>query len=434
MPNEPLNAASAQGDARFQAFVDSAFDAYYDWHIQTGLMEISAQMATLLGVEAGGLPRTFAEWLDHLHPDDREETLVRNMRAAIEGTNYSGEYRLRRGDGTYMHVRDRGIIFKDEQGRPAHMIGAFNDVSGEREAELILREQADLYETLFKNAINPAFQIASDGSFLDANEAGLAMLEIDAEGLMRQDVSSLWGPGAQAAVRACLDGSTDTSSLDLELHVADIDKALTVTLVPCRFRGERTCFALCTDVTAHQTLRRALERSEDALRRQAATLEDANAALRVILDQRNRDREELQRTVTDNMETLVLPLLERLRTHLAAPEETCLDAAIGNLHELTRPFAGAHGRDGRTDAHLTPREREVANLVRLGKTSREIAAALYISPTTVAHHRKNLRRKLGLPPRGARLASALASFGSPAPAGAAAQTATAQSNAQISGT
>ena len=42
-----------------------------------------------------------------------------------------------------------------------------------------------------------------------------------------------------------------------------------------------------------------------------------------------------------------------------------------------------------------------------GRSTSEIAEALYISPTTVSFHRKNLRRKLGLGTRGPRLASHL---------------------------
>ena len=47
---------------------------------------------------------------------------------------------------------------------------------------------------------------------------------------------------------------------------------------------------------------------------------------------------------------------------------------------------------------LTPREREIAGLIRVGRSTSEIAEALYISPSTVSFHRKNLRRKLGLAP------------------------------------
>lgn len=47
-------------------------------------------------------------------------------------------------------------------------------------------------------------------------------------------------------------------------------------------------------------------------------------------------------------------------------------------------------------ATLTPREREVLQLVAEGHTSPEIADRLFISPRTVETHRSNLMRKLGL--------------------------------------
>ena len=45
---------------------------------------------------------------------------------------------------------------------------------------------------------------------------------------------------------------------------------------------------------------------------------------------------------------------------------------------------------------LTPREREVLQLVAEGQTNRQIASRLGLSPKTVDSHRTNLMRKLGL--------------------------------------
>ena len=70
------------------------------------------------------------------------------------------------------------------------------------------------------------------------------------------------------------------ATLDLELRIDDALKALTLTLLPCRFDGESTCFALGTDITEYRALHRALEASGESLRRQAAALEDATTALR----------------------------------------------------------------------------------------------------------------------------------------------------------
>jgi PAS domain-containing protein len=401
--------APAPSDARLRAFVDAVFDAYYDWHIQTGLMEMSSQMDALLRLRPGALPRTFEGWLARVHEDDREEALLNNDRAVARGGVYEGEYRMRRGDERYILVHDRGVILSDEDGRSTHMIGAIRDVTREREAEKVQRRASALYQTLFAQAVNPAFQIADDGRFLDANEAALRFLAVGRAALLRENVATRWGRQTTVAVRTALSGTGSTTKLDLELQVGGSLRALTVTLLPFFYEGERTCFALGTDITEHTTLHRALEASEESLRRQATALEDANTALRVILDQRNRDRAELDRTIVANVETMIVPLLEQLRRLLgAAPEAIYADAAIRNLRELVYPLAQSLDALATGGAQLTVREREIANLIRSGRSSAEIAQALCIAPSTVAFHRASLRRKFGLAARGPSLAAHLA--------------------------
>jgi DNA-binding CsgD family transcriptional regulator len=47
----------------------------------------------------------------------------------------------------------------------------------------------------------------------------------------------------------------------------------------------------------------------------------------------------------------------------------------------------------RENRHLTPRERQVLDLLGRGKTSKEIAARLNVAPSTIASYRKSLCRK-----------------------------------------
>jgi PAS domain S-box-containing protein len=404
---EPRPDRQPPPQSRFQAFVDSVFDAYYDWHIRTGYMEFSAQMDALLGQEHDPLPRAFAAWLDRLHPDDREATVQAVDESVRTGGLYRGEYRLRRGDGTFVSVRDRGVVLADPDGNSSHMIGAIRDATKDLEAERALHEAAELYRTLFENAVNPTFRIAGDGRFLDANTAGLGFLETQRPQLLRRDVRGVWGQAAEGAVNEAI-ASGAAATFELEVETSGGVKALTLTLVPCRYGGTTTCFALGTDITEHRTLRRALEESERSLRRQADALSDSNIALRVILEQRNRDRADLERTIAGNVETIVLPMLARLTRPLAAaPEAIYLDAAVQSLREVVSPLTQALDLADGPGSRLTPREREIAGLIRVGRSTSEIAEALYISPTTVSFHRKNLRRKLGLGPRGPHLASYL---------------------------
>ena len=59
-----------------------------------------------------------------------------------------------------------------------------------------------------------------------------------------------------------------------------------------------------------------------------------------------------------------------------------------------QPFGGRTGMAG--TLHLSPRERETLALIAEGKAAKEIGYILKISFKTVAFHRQNIRRKLGL--------------------------------------
>ena len=65
-------------------------------------------------------------------------------------------------------------------------------------------------------------------------------------------------------------------------------------------------------------------------------------------------------------------------------------------HGVTRPWRG--GRRGYGN-RLSPREEEVARLAALGRTNREIAEALVLSPRTVQDHVAKAMRKLGVESR-----------------------------------
>src|SRR5437867_12688282 len=66
---------------------------------------VSDTLPRLIGVEPAQTPRSTREWLDLLHPDDRERFRATAIEAARAGTRKDVEYRLRRTDGAWIRVR-----------------------------------------------------------------------------------------------------------------------------------------------------------------------------------------------------------------------------------------------------------------------------------------------------------------------------------------
>jgi DNA-binding NarL/FixJ family response regulator len=138
----------------------------------------------------------------------------------------------------------------------------------------------------------------------------------------------------------------------------------------------------------------ALKKREQALELKSRSLEEANTALKVLLQHREEDKAALEENVLTNVRKLVLPYIENLK-HLGLNENqtTQLNMAEENLKKIVSPFL--HNLTS-SYLELTPREVQVANLVKEGKTTKEMTEILNISATAVDFHRKNLRTKFGI--------------------------------------
>lgn len=134
--------------------------------------------------------------------------------------------------------------------------------------------------------------------------------------------------------------------------------------------------------------------AEKQLEMKSLNLEEVNTALKVLLDQRDRDRNELEDKMVANVKELVLPYIEILKQrHLDAQQRAYLDILETNLKNIISPFmqkmTSVYG-------DFTPAEVKIANLIRDGRTVKEIANIFGLSETSVNTHRQHVRNKLGL--------------------------------------
>jgi DNA-binding NarL/FixJ family response regulator len=88
-------------------------------------------------------------------------------------------------------------------------------------------------------------------------------------------------------------------------------------------------------------------------------------------------------------------------------QEAYVDILESNLNDIISPFS--HRLSSRY-MNFTPTEIQVANLLRQGKTNKEIGELLNSSSRTIAFHRENIRKKLGLKNKKTNLKSYLLSL------------------------
>jgi DNA-binding CsgD family transcriptional regulator len=140
----------------------------------------------------------------------------------------------------------------------------------------------------------------------------------------------------------------------------------------------------------------------------SVNLEEINVALKVLLNQMKRERLDSESKIVANVKELVFPYLERLRnSKLDAQQKECLSVIETNLSNIIAPFMQNLSI---ASSSLTHTEMKVANLIKDGKTTKEIADLLNLSPSTVDFHRNNIRSKLGLKNKEASLKAHLLSL------------------------
>ena len=152
----------------------------------------------------------------------------------------------------------------------------------------------------------------------------------------------------------------------------------------------------------------ALRKREVELEAQSHHLEEVNTALKVLLKQREDDKKELGENVLSNVKELISPYIERLnKSRLNTHQKTLVNIMESNLKNIISPFIS---KLSTKYFNFTPMEIKVANLVKEGKTNKEIAAMLCLSKNTILFHRHNIRSKLRLKNKKINLRSHLLSY------------------------
>lgn len=211
-----------------------------------------------------------------------------------------------------------------------------------------------------------------------------------------------------AAIRRIINGDLSEYTAQYPCHSPTEERWFALRVLPYRSEQERRVIVTHEDITKMIVIQQELQAKEEQLRRKAEKLEETNIAMKVLLEHRNRDRQELENRFLANIRELVLPYLEKLNTAKLQQREKALISIIQeHLEDISSPFLHRL-----TALHLllTPQELEVSLLVRQGKSSQEISDILNISVATVSFHRKKLRKKLGLEDRSQNLRTYLLSL------------------------
>ena len=286
------------------------------------------------------------------------------------------------------------------------------DAAKHKKIEEALRQSEKSWCDSFNSFEDIILIVSKDYTINKINDIGLKLFGKTVEEVIGEKcyrvIHGLDGPGKFYPFRKTLKTGKPASAVNR--YEKTFDKYFNIKSSPIfNKNGEITGFVdLMRDVTELNRREQELKERDKKLEIKTSNLEEANAALKVLLKRRDVDKIELEEKVLSNVKELIFPYVEKLKTSRIDERQMVLISIIeSNLNDIISPFSRHLAKKY---SNITPKEIQVAGLIKDGKTTKEIAELLTSTRRAIEFHRNNLRNKLGLKNKKANLRSCLLSL------------------------
>jgi len=299
------------------------------------------------------------------------------------------ETKRKRKDGQLIDVSVTISPIRDRSGKILGASAIARDITERKRMENLLLESEERYRRIFETSRDGILLLEKrEGKISHANPATAEIL-----GYTRDEIIG-----------------KKLQDLDIMLNITDFQEILqqlnstgvmTFNDIPVKAKTGRQIYtdiylvdrASLVQCNIRDITNRKL--AEEALSSAVEELRETNAALRVLLRQRDEDRRVMEEKIHSNIKQLVLPYVDLLKkSRQGIPEDKAyINILESNLQNITSSFTIILSREL---SKLTPQEIIIANLVKEGQRDKKIAAVLNLSISTVKAHRRNIRKKLAL--------------------------------------
>ncbi len=312
------------------------------------------------------------------------------LASILEGkTVEPSDYIIFAKDGTLRHIETSATpILKN--GRILCIVCVTRDITRRRQAEENLLHERNFSQTVVESLPGLFFVLDEQGKLLRWNDHLKVVTGYSDSELREMPFADIRPEKYRNATLEGIREVLRVGELSTEAKMIFKDGIHRIFRLHARrffYEGKRCIAGTGMDITDRK-------RTENDLKRFAESLEDANITLRVLMRRHNEDRQDIEAKLQANVHDLILPYVKKLKeANLADRHKNDLQILEHHLREILSPFLknihAAH-------ADLTPREILIMDLIKQGKKSGEIAAALNASLKTVETHRNHIRKKLNL--------------------------------------
>ena len=153
---------------RFDLATRAANMGVWDWDVARNDLTWDKQMYSLYGLKPENFSGAYEAWVKSIHPDDRERGDKESRQALLGDKEYDTEFRVVGPDGSIRHIKAKGDVFRDAEGKPLRMIGINYDITESKQAEEALLESRNKFGSILESLddaiflVNPATRVISE--------------------------------------------------------------------------------------------------------------------------------------------------------------------------------------------------------------------------------------------------------------------------------
>ncbi|MGB4335540.1 MAG: PAS domain S-box protein [Chromatiaceae bacterium] len=187
-----VEAALRDSEQRLRLALDAAYAISFEWDIRRN--EVRRHVSTTPALEATPeqATSTFEAVCEVVHPQDRWR-FVADVQEAIEREDgrYESEFRVIDPDGKVVWLFERGRVERDDQGRPARLLGLSQDVTARRQAEHALYASEQRLAGIVGSAMDAIIAVDAEQRIRVFNAAAEEIFRLGAPQALGQPLAAL---------------------------------------------------------------------------------------------------------------------------------------------------------------------------------------------------------------------------------------------------